>query len=1238
MSSTTKLIEGMTDYGEFEKLALAVLRRMRREECAAIIHEGINADGRPIPSKVDAFVVVPGTRPPRCIMIACTIEKHRGLRKKWLFDHQNPTVYRIDKSCGRKRKHQAKPEEDGDLIKVIRDAEKKRLDLPDAIFKVFLVTNRCGVGDLATAVTAIGSKGGVETEIVDASILTDFLHIEPAGQFVLSHFFGNPVNHVSPDLMAQIGRNSLKQRQSRPDFQTATHLITRDCTGDLMNMLAGRAGLVWVVAPPGKGKSVLVVDAANQYMNNGGFALWLSENDVANSEALWQAVDSALRRECPSLEPEAGRRALELVTDERRLLLIIDDVNQLPNPDNAFQKIQAWVRCSSTEKISDKTEAKGSNRTVVCPIWPQHHSKIVRPLSHTSDQQRHERMLEVCDLSDSEVKRLFSGIESAAQTDQIAQELCKDPLLCSIAANEIRNDPTAIRLKAREVLQRYLNRQIDGVAAKMRRAVSEYRNALRMLANSMLERKNLRPNWVDVTVWIAVPEMKKRLSELLGERKVIHLEAVSERLLFTHDRFLDSLCAECVPTVIANVEVRSEPFFSEIIGRSIAENHIPEQVVIQILEDNPLAVFCGLMFAVDSALQRKLVALLSQWAMKHNASNDQPDGLWWEIGRVLLKTDCPDVANYLIGSLPNNLYMNLAGLRNGSANYGINYCREWERRHFLPAIHSEYRDSIVEHALLHHKQRLVEELTRDLEQRCLPIEIRCGALILAGFLAADELTKGIEYCWKNCPPDEQPQLVPEAIWAIVRCSKNRYPELLPEVFNVWQETPDTTEKAHQHPRSDIAFYYLGHCQPNWMPDQVASWLASSLSNFPRLQQLLEYLLSRSDTPSACEYIVRQLASNKRKEGTGVAPYFIMHNWFEGPRKRQNLSEATRQRLRSIWTNTTELPEERDCAFQCWLLSATAMDLKILRAFPPNDAFYKSALSKRIRLGDRSCIYELSERLLENNFLLFDLPPVWSPILIPIVLKLLKSQSSTIYHDESQLAAWFLSLPKSDAEILLIESWDNCGEQLGFRVAALLLGSAKADSLLGDISNDAKQCDQLLECAQFVMMVTWPYLNVNDFLVNWLNRCVPYLQLASQDTLYGFSDVCRSPGSWQWHDANVKPLLRAESRTKANEKCELPFLETQLRRSRDLQYASHRFFEELEARGVSKEQTIQRFAQECRAAPSEQNVSWLAACIATAGSRKDLALLDGNFAGVDELTLKKTRRDCAFTVMRRTLSK
>jgi hypothetical protein len=115
---------------------------------------------------------------------------------------------------------------------------------------------------------------------------------------------------------------------------------------------------------------------------------------------------------------------------------------------------------------------------------------------------------------------------------------------------------------------------------------------------------------------------------------------------------------------------------------------------------------------------------------------------------------------------------------------------------------------------------------------------------------------------------------------------------------------------------------------------------------------------------------------------------------------------------------------------------------------------------------------------------------------------------------------------------------------------------------------------------------------------------------------------------------VVPLLRPKCRTDLDEKWELPFLESRSRLDPNPTFAARQFFEELERRGVDRERTLERFAQECQVSANDQNISWLGACIQAGGTRKDLAMLNGRFTGIDESRLTKLRMDSAFTVKRR----
>lgn len=54
----------MTDPGQFEILATRVLRELDAD-CRAVVHAGVNAQGKTIANPIDAFCLVPGSSPSR---------------------------------------------------------------------------------------------------------------------------------------------------------------------------------------------------------------------------------------------------------------------------------------------------------------------------------------------------------------------------------------------------------------------------------------------------------------------------------------------------------------------------------------------------------------------------------------------------------------------------------------------------------------------------------------------------------------------------------------------------------------------------------------------------------------------------------------------------------------------------------------------------------------------------------------------------------------------------------------------------------------------------------------------------------------------------------------------------------------------------------------------------------------------------------------------------------------------
>ena len=79
--NTAEALEKITDNGQFEILALRALRELEAD-CRAIIHLGMNAQGKTIPGPLDGFHLLPGSQPPQ--YVAARTTGRASLHSKWL--------------------------------------------------------------------------------------------------------------------------------------------------------------------------------------------------------------------------------------------------------------------------------------------------------------------------------------------------------------------------------------------------------------------------------------------------------------------------------------------------------------------------------------------------------------------------------------------------------------------------------------------------------------------------------------------------------------------------------------------------------------------------------------------------------------------------------------------------------------------------------------------------------------------------------------------------------------------------------------------------------------------------------------------------------------------------------------------------------------------------------------------------------------------------------------------------
>src|ERR1051325_947508 len=149
------------DETDFETLIVLYLRR-RDFKLKALIHTGINEEGRPIPCRVDGVLHVPGP-PAELVHVAATVTNPADIRRKWF--------------GGKKAKGKGEP---GDITKAHEEFEKWTGELVTKR-KLYLGWNR-RLGkdtDLYREIKKRCYDLNFELELIEASQLVDFLDHDP---------------------------------------------------------------------------------------------------------------------------------------------------------------------------------------------------------------------------------------------------------------------------------------------------------------------------------------------------------------------------------------------------------------------------------------------------------------------------------------------------------------------------------------------------------------------------------------------------------------------------------------------------------------------------------------------------------------------------------------------------------------------------------------------------------------------------------------------------------------------------------------------------------------------------------------------------------------------------------------------------------------------------------------------------------------------------------------------------
>lgn len=1217
MNEIATALDRITDSGRFELLATAVLRRAR-PEFAAIIHTGVNAEGKSIPSPIDGIGLLPGVSQHFGTIqhTTCSLSE---LRRKWLGT-------------------------EGDIAKAATLIREERQRNPEAELTLVLTSNRVPDETLFRDAHSLASSSSIHLDIWERTRLADFLQHNPDGQWLARKFLGVPQSRLSSDLLADISQRSA-EALARTLLDDPAAWIDRPVERELVEFVH-RQTVTFLSWPSGTGKTTAATRLLQSWLANAGTGLWIPAAVLEQALSLENAIDIVLHGFEPTLEPNAGASAVALSTAASPLLLIVDDVVQSGRPIPLLERL---VQLGSTSERTRTSERRGElpSFRVVCPVWPH----IVQQTSEAARRQIQLFSVAGGIFQSAEataavrVRAAHHGVSlTELQAGQVASALGNDPLLIAVAAMS----KVSVRM-AIQVIAGFVDTQVlrcsegshDGPIE------ADFSAALDQLAFEMLERRNFEPTWAAVVEWFRGRSTTLDCLRRLARQRTIchvHTSAAQEQFSFRHDRVRTVILARCIrrrfETHLAD-EIVGDPYFAEVIGASLVLDHTPAGVIERVSVRNPLALFHSLRVAPSgSAIFGAIVPAIQSWFARDDAEGRQHQSLRWAMQVLLADTDAAEVLEVASLFTESTWALDAARFRNGDVRAGANYCYS-----VRPGYRSPERDRLIQHSRARFGPGLVDGLSDLLREEELPQRLRIGALHLGGFLGRPELAPSIRDAWALTV--DRTDGLPAFLWAGGRCCGESPASLLDGPMDLWANLPSDRHSLpsgspHQEIVQDagLQWAFIGR-----MPVDTLEYLISRAQD-PRLTWPIALLLQWVDHPKAAEFVARHKAAVSREvEVTGGFSTWLERDprWFrEIP---QPYTDLSRDRLKALWAEDGNDSHLRRRAFQLWCRDASDDDLEVLRQVGSEPLLRDDALRTRLELADSTAPEQFRDAIRTSRD-----PSYWWQFLrrawlddyepdLCVELDRRAAVAEPGWHDSEAANDWTISelimgLDEAKAEDLLMRNWDHLKYSGLFIQAALFVGTERCRSL---VQSAVRECPDPTTLFKFLGM-RWQMggrAQLGRLTAKRLEAICPHISFLDESSLHDLWEGCNQDGFFDWRRNHLDHLLSDAWRARSGIQDSDHFAELDRIAAQSGAAWPSFWLEEFQRRGDTRERPVRVVDAWLQTRGTLRALEVAAACLSLAARRSELVVLnhevDGNVDAANAI-----REDARFAVCSRTL--
>lgn len=1074
----------MTDAGVFERLATAVLRRAN-PAYDALVHSGVNAEGRPVRAPVDGFSLGGTTKP--SVFTAHTTTKLSELHGKWL----DPVK--------------------GDIVKAKTEAAATGVIGGTLV----LTLNRDPPISIVAEAEAACDAAGLKLDLWSQSRLADFLDDDAEGQWIRRRFFGEPEVRLSFSNLRWIGETG---PVDVPLFDQATALAPRQAAFDLTARLRDGQNLVLLNATSGQGKTVVATQVWRGMIEAGAGAVHVSHQDVEASVSLDEALTRSLRRRCPTLSNDCGREALVLAATNE-LFILIEDINRAERPVAALRKVLAWSRQASAPGLK-----------LLCPIWP-------RAIASLSDQEEKAATTALVwlDLPGHDEATRIAGAQAAVQghrptsgaLDALVRRLGRDPLLLSL--HDYGGEAT-------DGVRAYIGREAARAAQTKGYAGSELLDALDALAIGMLAARSLEPSWSLVRTWLDRDQLAY-LRILLETGSLLRLggELSDERIVFRHDRVRDQIRATGLRRLVeerSEHDALAEPAYAELWGLVLSQPSPKPDWVELAARLNPLGLFHGLAEALPETAERvKLAAAATSWLKREDAQSEKYSHLRWAAQFALTNAEGRDVAE-LVPLFRENTWMTReAAAWNGDMDAVLKITMSWDPYQLRGRERRLFDQVRTRHAEVAHA--VVEQGLRDLEKA----DRWQGLLGLAGRLASPVLTPVLLETWERGP--RTPGFINAMLWALALCA----PDDLDPVFDAWRELGEEPLEHGRTPRGSVGYdlrlglwAMAGETARNVFirrmedPDGPLSWYLANI-------------LEGWDHPDTQEAFIRlrahQLAKSRANGGYGVATIHLGEiRGDDRPMGALLMSDAALKRVETLWSNPDEDIDVQAVALRLWGYAARPRHLtRVRHLLNPVGPLASDVVSALIRLNAPdapSALDAAIEADPSRGYLWQWVRNRWREDYLPFLVKALErrrtlkaADSEARFSGDHALPDIMRWLDDGTREHLLIDHWDHIGDERDW-IHLALWTATPATLALADRSLRSGDPSELLK-----------YFNQDYGLyiasspattdLRRLQALEPWLDYLDESAFQQLEEHCNRLGWRDWRRRHVDGQLRADKR-------------------------------------------------------------------------------------------------------------